>query len=77
MLLGMWLAKSDNQVRGVMVVGASVLLVMAIWLTITFVQMRNAGNTDAMLFTYSIPWFKPLNIAYSGGVDGISVVMIL
>ena len=56
MLLGMWFAKSDNQVRGVMVAGSSVLLVFAIWLTVTFIQMRNAGNTDAMLFTYSIPW---------------------
>ena len=30
-----------------------------------------------MLFTYSTPWFRPLNIAYSVGVDGISVVMLL
>ena len=30
-----------------------------------------------MLFTYSVEWFKPLNIAYSVGVDGISVVMLL
>ena len=30
-----------------------------------------------MLLTYSVPWFKPLNIAYSVGVDGISVVMLL
>lgn len=77
MLVGLWLAKNDNQVRGVMVVGASALLGLAIWLTITFIQMRHAGNTDLMLFTYSIPWFAPLNIAYSVGVDGISVVMIL
>ena len=39
--------------------------------------MRSAGETAPMLFTYSIPWFKPLNIAYSIGVDGISVVMLL
>jgi len=39
--------------------------------------MRHAGNTDPMLFTYSAPWFAPINIAYSVGVDGISVVMIL
>ena len=39
--------------------------------------MRAGGNTDEMLFTYSIPWFAPLNIAYSVGVDGISVVMLL
>ncbi len=77
MLLGLWLAKNDKQVRGVMVVGASCLLLLAIYLTITFVQMRNAGNTDAMLFTYSISWFAPLHIEYSVGVDGISVVMLL
>ena len=73
MLVGLWLSKND----GVMVVGATALLGLSIWLTVTFIQMRNAGNTDLMLFTYSVPWFAPLNIAYSVGVDGISVVMIL
>ena len=53
------------------------MLILAIYLTVAFIQMRHAGNTDPMLFTYSIPWFAPLNIAYSVGVDGISVVMIL
>lgn len=77
MLVGLWLARNLNQVRGVMVVGSSALLILAIYLTVAFIQMRHAGNTDPMLFTYSIPWFAPLNIAYSVGVDGISVVMIL
>ena len=77
MLLGLWLAKNLNQVRGVMVVGASCLLALSIWLTVYFVQQRAAGNTDVMLLTYSVPWFKPLNIAYATGVDGISVVMLL
>lgn len=77
MLLGLWLARNLNQVRGVMVVGACALLALSIWLTITFIQMRHAGNTDTMLFTYSAPWFQPLNICYSVGVDGISVVMLL
>lgn len=77
MLLGLWLARNLSQVRDVMAVGASAILALAIWLTIAFVQMRAAGNTDPMLFTYSIPWFQPLHIAYSVGVDGISVVMIL
>lgn len=77
MLLGLWAARNLNQVRGVMVAGSSCLLLLAIWLTVTFIQMRTAGNTDAMLFTDSIPWFKPLNIAYTVGVDGISVVMLL
>ncbi len=77
MLLGLWLSKNLAQVRGVMVTGATALLVLAIWLTVTFVQMRHAGNTDPMLFTYSAAWFPSLNIAYSVGVDGISVVMLL
>ena len=34
MLLGLWLAKNLNQVRGVMVAGASCLLALSIWLTI-------------------------------------------
>ena len=77
MLLGLWLARNLNQVRGVMVVGASCLLALSIWLTIYFIQQRAAGNQDAMLLTYAVDWFKPLNIKYSVGVDGISVVMLL
>ncbi|MBQ8657428.1 MAG: NADH-quinone oxidoreductase subunit M, partial [Prevotella sp.] len=77
MLLGLWLAKNLNQVRGVMVAGASCLLALSIWLTIYFIDQRSNGNTAPMLLTYSVPWFKPLNIAYSVGVDGISVVMLL
>ena len=77
MLLGLWFSKNLAQVRGVMVAGASALLVLAIWLTVTFIQMRHAGNTDPMLFSYSVAWFPSLHIAYSVGVDGISVVMLL
>lgn len=77
MLLGLWVAKNDNQVRGVMVAGSSLLLVGAIWLTVYFIQQREAGNTNSMLLSASAMWFKPLNIAFAVGVDGISVVMIL
>ncbi|MCB6900872.1 NADH-quinone oxidoreductase subunit M [Hoylesella buccalis] len=77
MLFGLWLARNIRQVRGVMVAGSTALLALSVWLTIAFIQMRHAGNTEAMLFMYSAPWFKPLNIAYTVGVDGISVVMLL
>ncbi len=77
MLLGLWLANDLKQVRGVMAVGSTIILGLAIWLTVYFVQQRSAGNTDPMLLTYSATWFAPLHIAYSVGVDGISVVMIL
>ena len=77
MLLGLWLAKNLNQVRGVMVTGASCLLALSVWLTIWFIQQRSAGNDAEMLLTASVDWFKPLNIKYAVGVDGISVVMLL
>ena len=77
MLLGLWIARNLNQVRGVMVAGSSCLLALSIWLCYYFVTERNAGNDAEMLLVASTPWFKPLNIAYSVGVDGISVVMLL
>jgi NADH-quinone oxidoreductase subunit M len=76
MLLCLWLAKNLNQVRGVMVTGASCLLALSIYLVITFIQARR-GGAEGFLFTSSITWFRPLNIAYSVGVDGVSVVMLL
>ena len=77
MLFGLWMARNDNQVRGVMATGATVLLAAAIWLTIYFVQQRNVGNDDAMLLANSVTWFAPLHIDFAVGVDGISTVMIL
>ena len=77
MLLGLWLARNVNQVRGVMVAGSTCLLALSAWLTLDFISQRAAGNTAEMLHTYSVVWFAPLNIAYAVGVDGISVVMLL
>ncbi len=79
MLLGLWLAQNLNQVRGVMVVGSSLLLALSIYLTIDFIQLRHTmpAETYPMLYTASHVWFAPLHIAYSVGVDGISVVMLL
>ena len=77
MLLGLWIARNLNQVRGVMVAGSTALLALSIWLTFYFIEQRAGGNRDIMLLTASTPWFEPLNIAYSVGVDGISVVMLL
>ena len=36
MLFALWVAKNDNQVRGVMVAGSTALLIGAIWLTVLF-----------------------------------------
>ena len=77
MLLGLWIARDIKQVRGVMVAGSSVLVALSVLLTVQFINLRAAGNTDEMLFVSSMPWFKSLNISYAIGVDGISVVMLL
>ena len=52
MLFGLWLARNIRQVRGVMVAGSTALLALSVWLTIAFIQMRQAGHTEAMLFMY-------------------------
>ena len=77
MLLGLWAARSVNQVRGVMVTGASCLVALSAWLTIYFIGERAAGNDAEMLLQSSVAWFPSLNINYAVGVDGISVVMLL
>ena len=77
MLLGLWLARNLNQVRGVMVAGSSALLLMAVYLTISYISLRNGGAEGEMLFVDEVTWFAPLNICYSVGVDGISVAMLL
>lgn len=79
MLLGLWAARNDNQVRGVMVTGASALLLLAVYLVFQFLGARETMSAEQypMLFGDSIDWFRPLHIKFETGVDGISVVMIL
>lgn len=76
MLLGLWLVKDQKGIRAVMVAGSSCLLVLAVALTVMFLQER-AVNDAEMLFTASFDWIKPLHIKYAVGVDGISVAMLL
>ncbi len=77
MMLGLWLSRNIKQIRGVMVAGASILLLMAVYLVFAYLGERSAGNTAEMLFTDSYVWYAPLNIHYAIGVDGISVAMLL
>ncbi len=77
MLLGLWLSKGIKAIRGVMVVGASALVVCAVALVIMYLNDRAAGAKGEMLYTASFTWFEPLHIKYSVGVDGISVAMLL
>ena len=77
MLLGLWLSKGIKAIRGVMVVGASALVVCAVALVIMYLNDGAAGAEGEMLYTASFTWFEPLHIKYSVGVDGISVAMLL
>lgn len=77
MLLALWLSRNIRQIRGVMVTGSSLILALAIYLTIDFIALRQTGATAEMLYTDSYTWYAPLHIAYSIGVDGISVAMLL
>ena len=77
MLFALWLSRSIAQIRTVMVVGSSALLISAIALTVGYLQARAGGDTSEMLFRADTVWYAPLHIAYSVGVDGISVAMLL
>ncbi|MDR2691758.1 MAG: NADH-quinone oxidoreductase subunit M [Dysgonamonadaceae bacterium] len=77
MIAFLFLSKGMKQIRAIMVTGASALLVLAATLTVLFIKERAASPDAEMLFVSSISWFAPLNIAYSVGVDGISVAMLV
>ena len=77
MLCGLFMTRNMKQIRWICATGSSLLLILAAVLTFMYIGERNAGNTEAMLFTASAVWYAPLNIHYSIGVDGISVAMLL
>ncbi|MBQ9178794.1 MAG: NADH-quinone oxidoreductase subunit M, partial [Prevotella sp.] len=46
MLVGLWLAHNLNQVRGVMVVGSTLLLALSVYLTIDFIHLRQTMSAE-------------------------------
>ena len=77
MLGGLFLSGTMKQIRTICATGASLLLLLAVTLTVMYLGDRHAGHTAEMLYTASAVWYTPLNIHYSVGVDGISVAMLL
>jgi len=75
-LLLLFLCRNAVQARTVALIGFSIQLITAIFLLVLFLKER-AICKDAMLFVSDTVWYAPLNIHYSIGVDGISVMMIL
>ncbi len=77
MMLTLLPCRNMKQIRAVMVTGSSLLLLASISLLFAYLHERSLGNTASMLFVDSVVWYKPLNIHYAVGVDGVSVAMIL
>ena len=66
-----------KQVRLIALCGAVIQFTLSLLLLNAFCAERALGNNAAMVFYSSIEWFTPLGIAFTTGVDGISVSMIL
>lgn len=77
MMAGLAIARDMKEIRTVAVTFSALQLGLAIYTLIKYLAERIAGNTEEMLFQASMMWYEPLNIHYSVGVDGISIVMLL
>lgn len=62
--------------RKVALGGAIVQLALSLYLLVQYSQQVTIGSGE-MMFQSNYSWFKPLNIYYNVGVDGISIAMIL
>ena len=77
MLLAFIPCRDIKQVRTVAVIGAAIELILALVIMFMFFAERKAGNTEDMLFFRDVVWYASLNIHYTIGIDGISVLMLL
>lgn len=66
-----------KQVRLIALCGAVIQFTLSLLLLNAFCTERALGNNASMVFYSSVEWFTPLGIAFTTGVDGISVSMIL
>jgi len=65
-----------KKVRVISAIGMGAQLLFAGYLVYAFYTLRNAGNTDAMLFVSTNMWYEAFNIQFKIGIDGISLSMI-
>lgn len=75
-MIGILLAKNLQQVRVISAIGMGLQLVNAVRLIVSYLQIRNGGDTSTILFQKTVEWFPSLGIAYNIGVDGVAVSMI-
>ena len=74
--LGVLFCRGLKQVRTVSLLGASVQLVLSIFLLVAY-RTGSASPETQMAFEENYSWFGTLGINYHIGVDGISIAMIL
>lgn len=67
MLAGLWAARGIKAIRGVMVTGASALLIASVVLTFLYLGERSAGNTAEMLFRADTLWYAPESCTCAAG----------
>lgn len=75
-ILALVFSKGLKQSRIISMVGSMIQMGMAINLVFAYFKER-AVNSDIMVFTKDLVWFKDFNIHYNIGVDGISVALLL
>ena len=75
-ILTLVFTKNLKQARVVSMIGSIIQLLMAINLVFAYFRERTHNN-DIMVFTRDMVWFKPFNIHYNVGVDGISVALLV
>ncbi|MCW5908157.1 MAG: NADH-quinone oxidoreductase subunit M [Chitinophagales bacterium] len=75
--LAVLLMRDTKQVRVIALMGSVLQLALVGWLTLAYVNARNAGVAEQFLFEQRMSWFNAFNIQYYAGVDGISVAMIM
>jgi len=71
------LVRNQQQVKWVSFIGASIQVMICLFLLVYYRNEMAAGNTAQMLFQQNHEWFPALHIAFHVGVDGISVAMVL
>lgn len=77
-IVGVLTVKNDRTIKMTALVGSILQLLASIAVTVYYVNLRQEiGFSAPMLFMSSFDWFTPLNIAFSVGVDGISLIMII
>ena len=74
-VIALLFVKELKKVRMIAAIGMSIELLQCIHLV--YLYLKERGDESGMMFQKTYQWFDSINIQYSVGVDGISVLMIL